>query len=68
MKYLEQLSDYEVKKFDKWLEHDSNHPDHVIHLGDENFKTEHLAAWNYAMDMTIKETHQAVEGMYHNLK
>lgn len=67
MKYLEQLSDYKVKRFDKWLEHDPNHPDHVIHLDDENFKTGHLAAWNYAMDMTIKETHQAVEGMYHNL-
>ena len=24
-------------------------------------------AYDYAMDMTIKETHQAVEGMYHNL-
>ena len=24
-------------------------------------------AWNYALQMTIKETHQAVEGMYHNL-
>ena len=25
-------------------------------------------AWQYAMDMTEKEIHQAVEGMYHNLK
>ena len=25
-------------------------------------------AWRYAMDMTEKEIHQAVEGMYHNLK
>ena len=25
-------------------------------------------AYDYAMDMTRKETHQAVEGMYHNLK
>ena len=24
-------------------------------------------AYDYAMDMTIKETQQAVEGMYHNL-
>lgn len=24
-------------------------------------------AYNYALDMTIKEVHQAVEGMYHNL-
>lgn len=27
----------------------------------------HLQAYEYAMDMTIKEVHQAVEGMYHNL-
>ena len=25
-------------------------------------------AYEYAMDMTIKECHQAVEGMYHNLR
>lgn len=24
-------------------------------------------AYQYAMDMTLKEIHQAVEGMYHNL-
>ena len=28
---------------------------------------EHPSAYQYAMDMTIKETYQAVEGMYHNL-
>lgn len=27
----------------------------------------HISAYQYAMDMTIKETYQAVEGMYHNL-
>ena len=27
----------------------------------------HLMAYNYAMDMTIKEVHQAAEGLYHNL-
>ena len=25
-------------------------------------------AYNYAIDMTKREVHQAVEGMYHNLK
>ena len=46
--------------------------------GDEPFKPEDLSiedeeykiypkAYEYAMDMTIKETQQAVEGMYHNL-
>lgn len=28
----------------------------------------HSMSYDYAMDMTIKEVHQAVEGMYHNLK
>jgi ribonucleoside-triphosphate reductase len=28
---------------------------------------EHMKAYKYAMDMTIKETQQAVEGMFHNL-
>ena len=33
-------------------------------IEDEYYKD---GAYKYAMDMTIKETHQAVEGMYHNL-
>ena len=35
-------------------------------IEDEGYKT-FGAAYDYAMDMTIKETYQAVEGMYHNL-
>lgn len=35
-------------------------------INDEFWKT-NIKAYNYAMDMTIKEVHQAVEGMYHNL-
>lgn len=37
-------------------------------IEDEWYKTEHPKAYEYAMDMTVKETYQAVEGMYHNLK
>ena len=33
---------------------------------DENYKM-HPAAYQYAIDMTERETYQAVEGMYHNL-
>lgn len=36
-------------------------------IEDEGYKT-FDEAYDYAMDMTIKETYQAVEGMYHNLK
>lgn len=35
-------------------------------IEDEGYKTFN-EAYDYAMDMTIKETYQAVEGMYHNL-
>ena len=31
------------------------------------FKNEYPEAYRYALDMTVKETQQAVEGMYHNL-
>ena len=65
--YLEGKSEYKVKRFHKWLENDPAHPDGLIHMDDEEFKQLHPAAWEYAMDMTEKETMQAVEGMYHNL-
>ena len=35
-------------------------------IEDESFKT-NPAVYHYAIDMTEKETHQAVEGCYHNL-
>ncbi len=37
-----------------------------IEITDSKYK-QYKNAWNYAMDMTEKEIHQAVEGMYHNL-
>ena len=65
--YLEGKSEYKVNRFHKWLANDPAHPDGLIHMDDEEFKQLHPAAWEYAMDMTEKETMQAVEGMYHNL-
>lgn len=49
----------------KYLEkhHFSGEP---ISIEDQTYK-DHPAAYHYAMDMTIRETQQAVEGMYHNL-
>lgn len=35
-------------------------------IEDEQYKVD-MKVYNYALDMTIKETQQAVEGMYHNL-
>ena len=37
-----------------------------VSIEDDVYKC-HGKAYKYAMDMTIKESHQAVEGMYHNL-
>lgn len=40
-------------------------------IGDDYFKgnsPEEMRVYQYALDMTKKEIHQAVEGMYHNLK
>jgi ribonucleoside-triphosphate reductase len=43
-------------------------PEDVIDISIEDTKVyNHKASYNYAMDMTTKETYQAVEGMYHNL-
>ena len=61
LKYIEQLNQLEIEawKFP--------YPDITnISIEDkESYKWE--KAYKYAMDMTIKETQQAVEGMYHNL-
>ena len=66
--YVERLSEYKQGRFKKWLANDKiNHPDGTINFDDKEFKQLHPDAWEYAMDMTIKELQQAVEGMYHNL-
>lgn len=68
LRYIEKKSEYKIKRFHKWLKNDKeNHPDGTIHLDDNLFKQQHPDAWDYAMDMTIREIYQAVEGMYHNL-
>lgn len=63
--YVEGLSEYKQKRFRKWCK--ASKPDGVIHLDDEEFKAQHPQAWDFALEMTERETHQAVEGMYHNL-
>ena len=64
MKYCENKSDYKLKRFDKWIEKSK---DGTVHFDDIAFKDVHPEAWEFAMDMTEKEIHQAVEGLYHNL-
>ncbi len=56
LKYVENLSDEEISNL--------NIPDKLPFDGDYSC---HEKSYKYAMDMTVKETYQAVEGMYHNL-
>lgn len=65
LRYCENKSDYKIERFAKWLKHES--ADGVLHFDNEEFQKLHPEAWAYAMEMTEKETMQAVEAMYHNL-
>ena len=65
MRYCENKSEYKLERFTKWLEHESE--DGLLHFNSSAFKELHPEAWDYAMEMTEKETMQAVEAMYHNL-
>ena len=65
LKYIELKSDYKVERFKRWIAHNSD--DETIHFDNKKFKELHPEAWEYAMEMTEKETMQAVEAMYHNL-
>ena len=57
LKYCENLGEINSKEF-AHLKTQS--------IENEEYK-EHATAYKYALDMTEKEVHQAVEGMYHNL-
>ena len=37
-------------------------------IDEEDYKIYNEKAYNYAMEQTEKEIHQAAEGLYHNLK
>lgn len=51
--YMQETSD------DFWTQYEN--------IEDKDLLAAHPDAYQYAMDMTLKEVHQAVEGMYHNL-
>ena len=58
LKYLEGVTDQDyLDSIPKELSFDDHEANDELHR----------AAYKYAMDMTEKEVHQAVEGMYHNL-
>ena len=63
LKYVEYFSDEDIKRE---MTLDENYSPKDISINDINAYVSD-PAWNYAMDMTKKEIHQAVEGLYHNL-
>ena len=65
IKYMELKSNYKVERFKKWVRYQSD--DGTIPFDNKAFQELHPEAWEYAMEMTEKETMQAVEAMYHNL-
>ncbi len=61
LKYIARYDSDHILNEKMWL---NKHPD--VGIEDEHFSAR-KDAYQYAVDMTTKETWQAVEGMYHNL-
>lgn len=59
LRYCESDFSFNIDEYAKRIPDDAGIEDGEYQLSSK--------AYDYAMDMTIKETHQAVEGMYHNL-
>ena len=58
LKYVEKVCESEIERARQWIK------EHNPSIDDKYFV---LGPYKYAMDMTERETKQAVEGMYHNL-
>ena len=68
LKYSEGFTDEEINKFIVDLCQDEQICMEIKDISIENEKYKNLKkAYRYAMDMTRKEAHQAVEGLAHNL-
>ena len=59
LKYCESDFQFDIEEYADHIPEDAS-------IENEEYKLQ-LNAYKYAMDMTVKEVHQAVEGMYHNL-
>lgn len=59
LKYCETDFQFDIEEYVKHIPEDAS-------IEDEEYKLQ-PSAYKYAMDKTIQECHQAVEGMYHNL-
>lgn len=61
LKYLENKSDCEIKKFKKWFN------ENKLSIDNEELKMKHPTVYRYAMDMLEKEGQQSMQALYHNL-
>jgi len=57
LKYIDRTNEYESPRFYSEMP-----------IDDIRYISHNENAYKYAMDMTVREVHQAVEGMFHNLK
>ena len=64
LKYIEEKSDYKIKRFEKWFTHLEKEKQTI---DNEELREKHPQVYRYAIDKTEKEVHQAVEALYHNL-
>lgn len=62
LKYVESYNDYNIDNIIGFTKQEAKN----VSIENDLYKLYH-SAYHYAMDMTIKECHQACEGMYHNL-
>ena len=60
LKYCEPDFPFDIQEYTQRIPEDAS-------IEDNEYKLQ-SNAYKYAMAKTIQETHQAVEGMYHNLK
>jgi ribonucleoside-triphosphate reductase len=62
LKYVEGYTDHGINNIIDFTKQEAKN----VSIENDLYKLYH-SAYHYAMDMTIKECHQACEGMYHNL-
>lgn len=62
LKYIEGYTDYNIDNIIDFNKQESK----KVSI-ESNFYKSYNSAYRYALDMTKRETHQACEGMYHNL-
>lgn len=62
LEYVEEIQYDYIEKF----KNDYSDVTKTLSIEDDVYKN-HSKAYKYAINMTTRETHQAVEGMYHNL-